>query len=464
MLAVSLSWIALYTFTPAASRPYVDGSVNNSALAMVFGYNGLERFAVLVPGAISSGPGVMVQVTNGNWAGTAYELVSGAFGAQVGWLYPLSLLALVAGLVAWRRAGRADPVRAGWIMWGVWLATFVVVFGEMGVVLHTAYVASLAPPVAALSGAGIVMFWRWYRGGEWRGVLLPLAVVAELAWAVRLWQYFPGFLPWARWALLVAGAFAVIALAVGWPPQHAPRARREAVGWPRRPARRIQPETLGGSARAGTRGEAGAGLRIQSRLAAAGLAAGVAVMLAAPVTWGLSVLDPVYAGSSFNASAGPGGMSPILSGPFSTKPTFTSAERRVFTYVRAHRKAARYLMAVQSWFQASSYILATGQEVLPVGGFTGQAPEPTLAHIQELVSSGQLRFFQLADGTRSAATSGPEAYKITNWVRRTCRMIPAKDYGGASAANATAGRRSRLVVAARVDGGPGTLYECGTGS
>lgn len=46
MLAVSLSWIALYTFTPAADRPYVDGSTNNSAVAMVFGYNGVERFGI----------------------------------------------------------------------------------------------------------------------------------------------------------------------------------------------------------------------------------------------------------------------------------------------------------------------------------------------------------------------------------------------------------------------------------
>ena len=37
MLAVSLSWIALYTVTPAADRPYVDGSTSNSAVAMVFG-------------------------------------------------------------------------------------------------------------------------------------------------------------------------------------------------------------------------------------------------------------------------------------------------------------------------------------------------------------------------------------------------------------------------------------------
>ena len=42
MLAVSLSWIFLFTITPAADRPYVDGSTDNSAFAMVFGYNGLE--------------------------------------------------------------------------------------------------------------------------------------------------------------------------------------------------------------------------------------------------------------------------------------------------------------------------------------------------------------------------------------------------------------------------------------
>ena len=58
MLAVSVSWIALYTVTPAADRPYVDGSTNNSAIAMVFGYNGVERFGISFSGAVASGPGV----------------------------------------------------------------------------------------------------------------------------------------------------------------------------------------------------------------------------------------------------------------------------------------------------------------------------------------------------------------------------------------------------------------------
>jgi 4-amino-4-deoxy-L-arabinose transferase-like glycosyltransferase len=57
-LAVSLSWILLYTVTPAADRPYVDGSTDNSAFAMVFGYNGVERFGISFPGAVTPGPAI----------------------------------------------------------------------------------------------------------------------------------------------------------------------------------------------------------------------------------------------------------------------------------------------------------------------------------------------------------------------------------------------------------------------
>ena len=219
MLAVSLSWIALYTVTLAADRPYVDGSTNNSAVAMVFGYNGVERFGVSFPGSVASfgggGGGPVERVAEaagaggGGGAGQQYnaggflgrsggwtKLVSDRFGPEIGWLYPLALLALIAGL-AWRgRARRTDPMRAGLVMWGVWLGTFGVIYSVMSNIPHTAYMSSLAPPLAALSGAGIVLFWRWYRAGSWAGWLLPVAVAAELAWAYYLWSGFRAFLPW----------------------------------------------------------------------------------------------------------------------------------------------------------------------------------------------------------------------------------------------------------------------------
>jgi hypothetical protein len=95
---------------------------------------------------------------------------------------------------------------AAFVMWGTWLLTFGLVFSMMSSIPHTAYMSSLAPPLAALAAAGIVMFWRSYRARGWQGWVLPDAIAAELAWALFLWRAYSGFLPWARDAMVVAGA------------------------------------------------------------------------------------------------------------------------------------------------------------------------------------------------------------------------------------------------------------------
>jgi 4-amino-4-deoxy-L-arabinose transferase-like glycosyltransferase len=505
MLAVSLSWIALYTFTPAADRPYVDGSTDNSAIAMVFGYNGVERFGVSFPGAVTSGPGVTSGNSGGPGGGTRSapgtgstgpggladfpgagtgtapgagsapgaggfpsggngpgrggfgtgwtKLLSGEYGTQIGWLYPFAVLALVFGLAWTRRGGRLQPagqLRGGFVMWGAWLATFGLVFSKMSTIPHTAYMASLAPPLAALSGAGIVMFWRAYRADGWRGWVLPAAVAAEVAWALYLWRDYGGFLPWARDLLAVAGAVAVVALA-------AARLSR----------------------------------RARARLVTVALGAGVAAVLAAPATWAASVLDVAYAGSSFNATAGPaggiggpgggppvaarrpavaegaaryaerfadlpagGGFAPAGAGGgigSSATAALTSAEQRLNDYVSAHRDGASYLMAVDSWDTASPYILATGQEVMPMGGFSGTVPAPTLAAVKHLVSTGQLRFFLISgsgSGIRGGfgGGGGSTSATIDAWVRSACTAVPAANYAGTTAA--TAGGRSLYACSA----------------
>jgi 4-amino-4-deoxy-L-arabinose transferase-like glycosyltransferase len=117
-------------------------------------------------------------------------------------------------------------------------------------------------------------------------------------------------------------------------------------------------------------------------------------------------------------------------------------------------------MAVESWDTAAPYIVATGQEVMPMGGFSGTVPEPTLAQVQALVRSGQLRFF-LLDGTGAGGAGvagfglggrGSAAATIVAWVESgACAAVPATDY------QTTTGTGGGL-------GGPGpvgaTLYEC----
>ena len=529
MLAVSLSWIALYTFTPAADRPWVDGSTNNSAIAMVFGYNGLERFGISFPGAVTSGPGVTsggdigvlrfaggAAAAGGGGGGSTFgtgwtKLLGSGYGPEIGWLYPLAVLALICGLLWTRQAKRSDQVRAGFIMWGAWLLTVGLVFSKMSVIPHTAYLAALAAPLAALSAAGIVMFWRAYRAGGWRGWMLPFAVAVQLAWTLFLWKDYGGFLPWARDAIVVIGVIAIVVL----------------IG-----------------ARLSRRG--------QARLATAGLAAAVVAVLAAPGAWAASVLDTKYGGTSLNASAGPAGAmggggpqggagfrgfagtGPVTApassageaaigagapvgagdpggGQFGGAPggglergtdgtgrsgngrygdgryrdggfgagrgtaglgggfgggitgtatiALSAAEQRIYNYVSAHRDGAEYLMAVGSWDTAAPYIVATGQEVMPMGGFSGTVPEPTLARVQDLVRTGQLRFFLTggAGGVTGFTAAGRDdtTATIDSWVEAACTAVPAADYENAASTSAAGGG---------FGGAAQTLYACSPSS
>jgi 4-amino-4-deoxy-L-arabinose transferase-like glycosyltransferase len=406
--AVSLSWILLYTLTPASDRPYIDGSTDNNPFVMVFGYNGLARFGINVPGAVRfggrpGGPGTGAATGFGTgWT----KLLGSTYGPEIAWLYPLAALALICGLLWTRRTRRDDPVRSGFVMWGVCLLTFTLVFSKMSVIPHTAYVASLAPALAALSGAGIVMFWRAYHATGPRGWLLPATAAASLAWAAFLWRSYTGFLPWALYGTIAIGVVGLVIMAAARP-------------WQPLPTTTTTP----------------------TRLITAGLALAVfAAVFAAPATWAASVLDTKYGGSSFNASAGPagggGGFGASVGGNFGpggllgTTDSLTASERDLYNYLTAHRDGASYLMAVNTWTEAAPYILATGQEVMPMGGFSGTVPSPALPRVQQLVSSGQLKFFLL---NGSAGNTTMAAVEV--WVENSCATVPAKDYAGTTGAN-----------------------------
>jgi len=414
MLAVSLSWILLFTVTPAADRPYVDGSTDNSALAMVFGYNGLERFGISVPGAVSSGPGISASpATPGAYSGPGgpfglpagvFKLLSGWYGPQVGWLYPLAVVGLIAGLYLTRWAPRGNPVRCGFLMWGIWLCTVGLLFSVMTTLPHTAYLAMLAPPVAALAAAGICMLVHVYRAGRRSGWLLPAAVLVEVLWADFLWRDYRGFLPRVLTLAIAAGIVAAILLV----------------------AARLAPRLAH---------------RLPRRVTDAALALGVAAMLAAPAAWSASVLDVNYAGTSFDASAGPADghglftlfRGPVLGDAFGSSQTLTPQTQAIYDYVQAHSDGATYLLAVPSWTQASRFILASGHEAMPLGGFSGTVRTPTLARVQALVGTGQLRFFWFGwfggVGTGGADLGAGTVGEIVTWVRGACTKVPAAAYG-----------------------------------
>jgi hypothetical protein len=366
----------------------VDGSTDNSAFAMVFGYNLLTRFDA--GGQAANVGGIGWNVGEGHsWL----IVFQPNMASQITWLLPMCAVTLVAGLLWRRHRPRTDKVRAGFLMWGLWLGLHIVAF-SVGNVAHTFYTAIMAPAIAALTGAGVVMFGKALRGGRPLAWGLPLGVALTAAWTARLAFAYPTFLPWliAVALLLTVVAVALLATALGAP----------ATRW------------LGWTA----------------------LTVGVLAMLAEPAGWAASTLVPPYGGTKIGPAAGPtqtlasGGFGggPSRSGPgpggfrggprpgFGGGGGFASGPTpELVAFLKAHQGGARYAVAIPESNTAGPYIMA-GLSVLPIGGFSGQVPYPTEVQLRDLVADGQLRYVLVAGGRAGGSA-------VLTWVADYCGTV-----------------------------------------
>ena len=420
-VTVSLSWMTAVSLTPAADRPYVDGTTDNSVFSMVVGYNFLSRFAGLGVNAASTGSvaastghGAAATGTREGSRATARTDQSAAesgsrsgwsklfvkpLGSQVGWLYPSALAGVALGL--WWRRGRprTDRERSGHLLWGGLAGVFLLVFSAGAVDGHTYYLGVVAAPLAALTGAGFSLLWRAHRAGGRAAAALPVTLAAGLAWAFAVSREYPGFLPWAWPSALVLGLLSAVLLLWG---------RQRPAG--------LRPPTA-------------------RRIASLGLAAALAATLVSPAAWSATVLSHRY-GHSWLGTVG----APALksTGPHATSGsgvpgTLSKRQRQLYAYLTAHRDGAEYLMAVSGWEQATPYILAEGASVLAVGGYTGLAPTPTSTELAALVADAKVRYVLLK---RSGKQTAPRS-SVSTWVHTNCTLVPAVDYGGRSTGGST---------------------------
>jgi 4-amino-4-deoxy-L-arabinose transferase-like glycosyltransferase len=456
-VAVSLSWVVLVTLIPAADRPYLDGTTNDSAFSLVFGYTGLIRFGSLgispaSVGAVGQAGGGPAGATSSGGPATMFQ---GAQTSQVGWLYPLAAVSIA--LLFWQRRGkpRTDPLRAGVILATAWIATYALAYSAGSI--HSYYVVALAPPLAAVSGAGTVALWRALRTGGRRAWALPLVLTLTGIWAVTIAAGVPDRPGWLIPVLIAAGITALIALALVRIRPHAPR-----------------------------------------RALAAAFALGALVVAAGPASWDSTVIttgddqslamgtvgpSAVGAGGfgaggfggagAFGGSAGkgsgfagrPGGGGSFAGGAASPGTTGAAAgngmwvgdgalpaeQSEVLDYARAQGGGAAFVLTVTNWSQAAPYILRAGADVLSLGGFSGTAPFPTLSRFEQYVADGQVRYVYLpttgasgsggafgGNATRGGGQANTAAARIQAWVPAHCATVPAAEYDGGTTSTSTA--------------------------
>ncbi|MBX6353563.1 MAG: hypothetical protein IRZ10_09545 [Thermoflavifilum sp.] len=83
----------------------------------------------------------------------------------------------------------------------------------------------------------------------------------------------------------------------------------------------------------------------------------------------------------------------------------------LLTYLEAHYAGTpgSYLVAVPSMQTAVPIILATGLPVMAMGGLTGSDPALSLTTLEQLTSSGKLKYFLLSGGGMGGPGGGGNA-------------------------------------------------------
>jgi 4-amino-4-deoxy-L-arabinose transferase-like glycosyltransferase len=252
MAVVGLAWPVLVTLTPAADRPWISGTSDNSIWSLIFNYNGVGRVTgqTGAPGAIGGGGG-----GGGAFGGNTgvFRLLQSGLGDQAGWLIGFAIVAGLGLLVA-SRLRRSDP-RSGWLIAvGGAFAVSAVVFSYASGIFHPYYVSFLAPWTAMLAGAGVGQALSGDRLGR---IVGPLAIVGGAVTELVVLGNLSGSLSWAEPLVVVVGIAGAIALA----------------------------------------------MRLSPRLRMIALAVTVAALLAAPATWATETLG--HAASSTFPAGGP---------------------------------------------------------------------------------------------------------------------------------------------------------------
>lgn len=388
-------WVAIVELTPASSRPYIGGSQGNSIVELILGYNGLGRITgnevgSVGPGAAQGGgpgggPGGGGPGGFGGSTGLG-RLFDGSWAGYIAWLLPVALIAAVAMLWFTRSAARTDRTRAGVLIWGLWALVTWATFSFASGIIHEYYAVALAPALAALVAIAASSLWQRREQPAARITLGAALAVGALT---------------ATWILTLAGGwYAFAGLAVG------------IVG-------AISALALGSPLATG-------------RLGIAALVTACSMLLVGPLlfsvqtaanaqTGSLPQAGPQLAGSTGGGprggpggpggpGGGAGGAGGLLNAP-TVGPELVStlnADADQFTWVAA---------GIGS-MSTAGYQLATGNPVLPIGGFNGSDPSPTLEQFQRYVAQGKIHYFLGGGGFGPGQGGSNSSSEISTWVEQ----------------------------------------------
>jgi len=393
-LALSFVWIVSVMLTPAANRPYIGGSNTNSALEMVFGYNGLGRFSDLTSGTSVS---TTVRGFTPPFSGSPspLRLLNSQLLPQIGWLVPATLVAIVVIFAL------KNFTPTAWFV-SLYFTVFALMFSVVAG-MHQFYTSALAAPMALV----LATSYATARRSNKTWVKIPVIATAVISAAYVGIQY-SSYLLWAPVVQFVIGIVAVIVILVG----------------------------VSGKAKV-----------LLPGLIAAALVFSPAVWSADTRSYPSSInplAGPTNSMGTFGggrspsnlAMGGPGSLAGPVGGGFGGGGLGGAAlnHRALVAYLQKNRHGAKFLLTTFTTMAAASYIIETGDNILPIGGFDGSDPSPTLNQFKKYVADGQIRFVlssgsaggrglgQSGSGSVTTASGRDNSSEIQSWVTTNCKL------------------------------------------
>lgn len=423
-------WVAAVTLIPASMRPYIGGSQNNSFLELTFGYNGFGRLTGNETGSVTGGGGTGAAGGGaGSWGSTGLTRLFGSdIGGQISWLIPAALIVMIAGLVLLGRRPRVDLKRATLLLFASWLVITALVFSFAGGIFHPYYTVALAAPLAGTLAIGGALLWE-ARDRWWPRIVLAVTILVSAAWAWVLLDRATGWLPWLKVVVLVVSIMAAIFVLV--PPRLSRAVTATTVvllvvgGLLAPAAYSLETATTAhtgsipsaGPAVSGGRGGFGGGGAGFGGGRGAGGAPGAR-------TGGGTGTGTGFGGGAPGTGTAPGGTGTTPGGLagggarggggglFGRTSTVSSALSKLLL---ADADKYTWVAAAVGSDSAATYQLATQKAVMPIGGFNGSDPSPTLAEFKADVAAGKIHYF--IGGTVGRSNGGSSSSsQIAAWV------------------------------------------------
>jgi 4-amino-4-deoxy-L-arabinose transferase-like glycosyltransferase len=411
---VAISWSVAVDLTPAAQRPYVGGSVDNSEFQLEFGYNGFGRvggqqggpgsttisltFAQTFP-LVRPGVNVPRDAFERHWyathppaaalprrvaarppaaptgrqrgfsaipfAGTRspVRIFGTGLGDQAGWLIPLALIGMIA--VAFVARGRRDRRTAALYVLGGWFLVELLTLDFSAGIVHPYYSSALGPGTAAMVGAGAVALGSLVRAGPARralsGYVLAVLAIGGTVAAQLVLIGREGDPLWWRVPLVVLCLGGVVAIL----------AARARAGW--------------------------------------AIAVAVGALLVAPAVYSFSVwlapVDGTFPTAGPYNPAGPGGIG--------VTPADARADQGLVNFIATNGATKPYALFTQSSDEAAPLILL-GLAASAEGGYGASDPALGNARLATLVANGKARYLLIG---------GPYAQRGSNSAVTAARLV-----------------------------------------